>query len=111
MRAPPRPLPLIALTLTVTPAVVEHPRDIIRIAALLRGTESAAQAVSYGINSTSLVMSAASAINFGLWGLALVPGWLVVREISDEQPSLDNLRAPEESAGRDAKDASELEKE
>ena len=75
--------------------MVEHPRDIIRIAALLRGTESAAQAVSYGINSTSLVMTAASAINFGLWGLALVPGWLVVRTIGVGKPSLDDLRVAE----------------
>ena len=75
------------------PLVVEHPRDIIRIAALLRGTESAAQAVSYGINSTSLALNIASAINFALWGLSLVPGWLVVRTIGIGKPSLDDLRA------------------
>lgn len=53
-----------------------------RIAGLLRGTESAAQAVSYGLNSVeSFGTIGASALNFGLWGASLVPAWFVVREI------------------------------
>ncbi|KZT08077.1 MFS general substrate transporter [Laetiporus sulphureus 93-53] len=79
----------------VVGSLVEHPRDIIRIAALLRGTESAAQAVSYGINSTSLIMTGASAINFGLWGLALIPGWFVVRTIGVSKPNLRELDVDE----------------
>ncbi|KAI0774882.1 major facilitator superfamily domain-containing protein [Trametes elegans] len=58
------------------------PEEVVRIAGLLRGTESAAQAVSYGLSSVSSFASVGgSAINFGLWGVALVPAWLVVRDI------------------------------
>ncbi|RAL66912.1 hypothetical protein DID88_007694 [Monilinia fructigena] len=58
------------------------PEEVIRISALLRGTESAVQAVSYGLNSIT-VMGAIGGVylNFGLWAIALVPGWLVVKEI------------------------------
>ncbi|TBU33636.1 major facilitator superfamily domain-containing protein [Dichomitus squalens] len=98
----------------VVGSLVEHPRDIIRIAALLRGTESAAQAVSYGINSTALALNAASAINFGLWGLALVPGWLVVRTIGIGKPSSDDLTAEGarsgESVSKDSREESVAEK-
>jgi len=73
--------------------------EVIRIAGLLRGVESAVQAVSvsfspsfyiyirfddfqYGLNSISIIGSVGGTyINFGLWALALWPGWLVVREI------------------------------
>ncbi|TFK90943.1 MFS general substrate transporter [Polyporus arcularius HHB13444] len=58
------------------------PAEVVRIAGLLRGTESAAQAVSYGLGSiTSFATIGGSAINFGLWGIALVPAWFVVRDI------------------------------
>ncbi|CDO74704.1 hypothetical protein BN946_scf184847.g12 [Trametes cinnabarina] len=56
--------------------------DVVRLAGLLRGTESAAQAVSYGLASlSSFAEVGGSAINFGLWGVALVPAWLIVKEI------------------------------
>jgi len=56
--------------------------EVIRIAGLLRGTESAVQAVSYGLNSISVFADVGGVyLNFGLWGLALLPGWLVVRQI------------------------------
>lgn len=62
--------------------VVSEPQDVVRIAGLLRGTESAAQAVSYGLQSVqSFGTIGGSALNFGLWGLSLFPAWLVVREI------------------------------
>jgi hypothetical protein len=55
---------------------------VIRIAGLLRGTESAVQAVSYGLNSVKVFADVGGVyLNFGLWGLALLPGWLVVRQI------------------------------
>ncbi|OJT06505.1 hypothetical protein TRAPUB_2664 [Trametes pubescens] len=58
------------------------PEEVVRIAGLLRGTESAAQAVSYGLSSvSSFAAVGASAVNFGLWGVALVPAWLVIRDI------------------------------
>lgn len=58
------------------------PADVVRLAALLRGTESAAQALSYGLASvSSFAAVGGSALNFGLWGISLLPAWLVVREI------------------------------
>lgn len=56
--------------------------DIVRIAGLLRATESAAQSVSYGLNSVaSFLTVGASALNFALWGISIIPAWLVVRQI------------------------------
>lgn len=62
--------------------LVSKPADIVRIGGLLRATESAAQAVSYGLNSLkSFEGVGASALNFALWGIAIVPSWLVIRKI------------------------------
>ncbi|KAH9855902.1 major facilitator superfamily domain-containing protein [Lenzites betulinus] len=62
--------------------LAKSPEEIVRLAGLLRGTESAAQAVSYGLGSVaSFGRVGGSAVNFGLWGIALVPAWLVVKEI------------------------------
>ncbi|KAL5334152.1 major facilitator superfamily domain-containing protein [Aspergillus crustosus] len=56
--------------------------EIVRIAGLLRGMESASQAVSYGLSSVSIMASVGSVyMNFGLWAIALLPAWLVVKEI------------------------------
>ncbi|KAG7530335.1 hypothetical protein FFLO_05107 [Filobasidium floriforme] len=65
--------------------LVQKPVDIIRIAGLLRATESAAQAVAYGTNAIeSLGTVGSSAINFGLWGISVVPAWFVIRKIGIE---------------------------
>ncbi|KAF7887784.1 hypothetical protein EAF00_010078 [Botryotinia globosa] len=62
--------------------LAKTPEEVVRIAALLRGTESAVQAVSYGLNSITVMGDIGGVyLNFGLWGLALIPGWLVVKEI------------------------------
>ncbi|GAA6062493.1 hypothetical protein JCM10212_001866 [Sporobolomyces blumeae] len=62
--------------------LVTKPADVLRIGGLLRATESAAQAVAYGVNSLkSFEGVGASALNFGLWAVALVPAWLVIRQI------------------------------
>ncbi|KAL4995261.1 hypothetical protein BDV10DRAFT_203193 [Aspergillus recurvatus] len=56
--------------------------EVVRIASLLRGMESASQAVSYGLSSVSIMASVGSIyLNFGLWALALFPAWLIIREI------------------------------
>ncbi|KAF2677870.1 MFS general substrate transporter [Lentithecium fluviatile CBS 122367] len=55
--------------------------QIIRYAALLRGTESAWQAVSYGITSVTVFAQVGGVYwNFALWGVAVWPAWLVLRE-------------------------------
>ncbi|KAK4055599.1 hypothetical protein OIV83_000145 [Microbotryomycetes sp. JL201] len=63
-------------------SIVEQPADIIRIGGLLRATESGAQAVSYGLNAVKTFSTVgSSALNFGLWGIAILPAWLVVSQI------------------------------
>ncbi|KAH7067931.1 major facilitator superfamily domain-containing protein [Paraphoma chrysanthemicola] len=60
--------------------------QVIRYAALLRGTESAWQAVSYGITSVTLFAEVGAVYwNFALWAVAVYPAWLVLREFGGEQ--------------------------
>ncbi|KAJ5081760.1 hypothetical protein NUU61_010024, partial [Penicillium alfredii] len=56
--------------------------EVVRIAGLLRGTESAAQTVSYGLSSVSIMASVGDVyLNFGLWAVAIFPAWLIIREV------------------------------
>ncbi|KDN70016.1 putative cytochrome c oxidase subunit 1 [Colletotrichum sublineola] len=60
--------------------ISESPQETIRLAALLRGTESAWQAVSYGLNAIPIfALVGGPYINFGLWFVSIYPAWLVVR--------------------------------
>ncbi|KAH7390568.1 cytochrome c oxidase subunit 1 [Pyrenochaeta sp. MPI-SDFR-AT-0127] len=64
--------------------ISESPQETIRLAALLRGTESAWQALSYGLNALPVFATVGGTyFNFGLFGASLVPVWLVVREIGE----------------------------
>lgn len=57
---------------------------MIRYAALLRGTESAWQALSYGLDSLTVFGNQGGVyMNFGLWALAIVPAWTVLRHIGE----------------------------
>lgn len=61
---------------------VRNPSDSARAAGLLRAVESASQAVAYGTSSiASFAGLGSSCLNFGLWGAAIIPAWLVVRRI------------------------------
>ena len=41
-----------------------------------------ANSTQYGLNSVPIIAEVGGVyLNFGLWGLALVPAWLVIREI------------------------------
>ncbi|KAM0788879.1 hypothetical protein ACM66B_002963 [Microbotryomycetes sp. NB124-2] len=63
-------------------SIVEEPADIVRIGGLLRATESGAQAVSYGLNAVKTFSTVgSSSLNFGLWGVAVIPAWIVVSQI------------------------------
>lgn len=54
--------------------------EVIRYAALLRGTESAWQAISYGLTSLTLFAEVGAVyFNFALWAVAIYPAWLVLR--------------------------------
>ncbi|TFA98329.1 hypothetical protein CCMA1212_009984 [Trichoderma ghanense] len=60
--------------------------EVIRYAALLRGTESAWQAVSYGLTSiTVFAQVGAIYINFALWAIAIAPAWLVLRHFGGKE--------------------------
>lgn len=60
--------------------------EVIRYAALLRGTESAWQAVSYGLTSLTLFAEiGAIYMNFILWAVAIPPAWLVLRHFGNKK--------------------------
>lgn len=56
--------------------------------------------VKYGLNSVPIFASVGGVyLNFGLWALALVPGWIIVKEIG---VSLGDRKLERESlAGRE----------
>jgi hypothetical protein len=80
--------------------LAESDEEVIRYAGLLRGTESAVQAVSashlqltarflsganlldqYGLSSVSTIGQFGNVyLNFALWAIAIVPGWLVIKD-------------------------------
>lgn len=58
------------------------PQETIRLSALLRGTESAWQALSYGLGAIPVFAAVGGAyFNFALWAVSILPAWLVVRRI------------------------------
>ncbi|KAI6593377.1 hypothetical protein MCOR07_006701 [Pyricularia oryzae] len=58
--------------------------EIIRYAALLRGTESAWQALAYGLSSLTVFGEVGGVyMNFGLWGISIYPAWLVLRHFGN----------------------------
>lgn len=62
---------------------------VIRYAALLRGTESAWQALSYGLESLTVFAEHGGVyMNFGLWAVALAPAWMVIRHFGVDGDSL-----------------------
>lgn len=62
--------------------LAETKEEVVRIAGLLRATESASQAVSYGLSSLPAFAHLYSAVvNLGMWGIAIVPGWMIVRQV------------------------------
>jgi hypothetical protein len=59
--------------------------DVIRYAALLRGTESGWQALSYGLTSLPLFAQVGGVYaNFLLWGISIFPAWLVLQPFGSE---------------------------
>jgi hypothetical protein len=59
--------------------------DVLRYSALLRGTESSWQAISYGISGSEAIAKAGGVhLNFGLWAAAILPAWLAIRHFQQE---------------------------
>ncbi|KAF3799700.1 UNC93-like protein [Colletotrichum gloeosporioides] len=58
------------------------PAEVIRFTSTVRAVEAAGGAVASGISSTHAPLLAAVGVNFGLWGLALIPTYIVVRSLN-----------------------------
>lgn len=77
--------------------------EITRLASIVRGVESAGQALSYGINSTGWRLDAVAGLNFGFWGICLVPAWLVIRNVGILEDGT-KIHEPLAHVGEDAPD-------
>ncbi|KAF6831020.1 duf895 domain membrane protein [Colletotrichum musicola] len=76
--------------------ISDSPQETIRLSALLRGTESAWQAVSYGLNAIPIfALFGGTYINFGIWGASIVPAWLVIRHLGVDGKKQDSEIASE----------------
>lgn len=92
--------------------IARDQEEIVRYAGLLRGTESAVQAVSvcfplfpgfiqlqltmhlvqYGLSSVPIMASVGSIyLNFGLWAVSLIPAWTVIRKFGVERKDRDEV--------------------
>lgn len=70
--------------------MAEDEPDVIRYAALLRGTESAWQALSYGLGSLTVFGQVGGVyLNFALWAVSIFPAWLVLRHFGAEGKQLE----------------------
>lgn len=71
--------------------------QVIRYAALLRGTESAWQAISYGITSVTVFAEVGAVYwNFALWGVAIYPAWIVLRRFGGPTEEIEAVSESEE---------------
>ena len=59
--------------------------EIVRYAALLRGTESAWQAVSYGTSSIPVMARVGGVyLNLALWAVSILPAWSVIKHFGND---------------------------
>ncbi|KAI1061080.1 hypothetical protein LB507_009994 [Fusarium sp. FIESC RH6] len=77
------------------------PQETVRLSALLRGTESGWQALSYGLNALPVMATVGSAyVNFGLWAISIFPAWLVIKRLGTSQTDdLDEAVTTEKADG------------
>jgi hypothetical protein len=82
----------------------------VRYAALLRGTESAWQAVSYGTSSIPIMARVGSVyLNFALWAVSIIPAWTVVKHFGNAQNDLEGDETSTPSSGDvNAKDSTAI---
>ncbi|CAI6094773.1 unnamed protein product [Clonostachys chloroleuca] len=77
--------------------------DTPRLTSYVRALESAGQCISSGISSTQTPLIVCLGINFALWGLAIVPAFLVVRKVGvDYNGVKDNNEEREEETENSA---------
>ncbi|KAL0265406.1 hypothetical protein SLS55_001373 [Diplodia seriata] len=93
--------------------LAEGEEEVIRYAALLRGVESAWQAVSYGLTSLVLFAEVGGVyFNFALWAVSIWPAWLVLKQFGatktgyeSESGNSDGVVAGETVSAAEAKGA------
>ncbi|KAH9894625.1 MFS general substrate transporter [Xylariomycetidae sp. FL2044] len=61
--------------------LAQEPKETVRFMSVARAAEAAGQCVSSGISSTSAPLISALGVNFALWGVAVIPAYLVVRQV------------------------------
>ncbi|TDZ58524.1 UNC93-like protein 2 [Colletotrichum trifolii] len=76
--------------------------EIVRFTSTVRAVEAAGGAVASGISSTHAPLIAAVGVNFGLWGVALVPTYLIVRSIGLETAEVTSDDEPDKIASEPA---------
>lgn len=82
--------------------------QVIRYAALLRGTESGWQALSYGLESLTVFAHHGGVyMNFALWAVSLAPAWLVIRHFGTGEDRSGNIEGG--SLGSSAVEAESVE--
>ncbi|KAH8888550.1 hypothetical protein GQ53DRAFT_808371 [Thozetella sp. PMI_491] len=80
--------------------LAEDESHVIRYAALLRGTESAWQAVSYGLSSLTVFAEVGGVyMNFVLWAISIFPAWLVIRHFGAGKDEASSDVSPETDSG------------
>ncbi|CAO1635379.1 unnamed protein product [Parajaminaea phylloscopi] len=92
------------LTYFIVSSINDDGGDTVRLASIVRGVESAGQALSYGINATSWRLDAVAGLNFGFYAICLVPAWIVIRNIGI-LPDGTKIYAPLARTGESVDDA------
>lgn len=91
--------------------MARNPAEIVRLTSTVRAVEAAGGAVASGISSTHAPLIAAVGVNFGLWALAVIPTWFVVRKVGFGGIYGDRSGFEEAAPGQSSKAASEEESE
>ncbi|KAJ0122331.1 hypothetical protein J7T55_002844 [Diaporthe amygdali] len=60
--------------------MARDPKEVVRYMSVARAVEAAGQCIASGISSTSAPLTVPLGLNFALWAVASVPGYLVVRQ-------------------------------
>ncbi|KAJ5988430.1 hypothetical protein N7481_003640 [Penicillium waksmanii] len=61
--------------------IAKDPAEVVRLTSIVRAVEAAGGAVVSGISSTHAPLIAALGLNFGLWGLAVIPTYFVAQKV------------------------------
>lgn len=76
--------------------------DVVRYAAILRGTESAWQAISYGLSSITIMARVGGVyMNYSLWAVSIYPAWLVLRHFGSSESQASEKDSENISSGQE----------